>query len=244
MGPPKRAATSKSEAKASKKRKKDEDVEYAYEEDDTNDVEGAEADIPGAAARDAEKNDQSVQEDEFGAKDYRSQMILKPDNASRPLWVAPNGHIFLESFSPVYKHAHDFLIAISEPVCRPEFIHEYKLTAYSLYAAVSVGLQTNDIVEYLKRLSKTSVPDGIIEFIKLCTLSYGKVKLVLKHNKYFVESPFPEILQKLLKDPVIQECRLRRNVENESEEFIKQVSQLCRVVRFKTVSIIFLNEIS
>lgn len=37
---------------------------------------------------------------------------------------APNGHIFLESFSPVYKHAHDFLIAISEPVCRPEYIHE------------------------------------------------------------------------------------------------------------------------
>ncbi|CAH1112643.1 unnamed protein product [Psylliodes chrysocephalus] len=232
MGPPKRAATSKSEAKASKKRKKDEDVEYAYEEDDTNDVEGAEADIPGAAARDAEKNDQSVQEDEFGAKDYRSQMILKPDNASRPLWVAPNGHIFLESFSPVYKHAHDFLIAISEPVCRPEFIHEYKLTAYSLYAAVSVGLQTNDIVEYLKRLSKTSVPDGIIEFIKLCTLSYGKVKLVLKHNKYFVESPFPEILQKLLKDPVIQECRLRRNVENESEEFIKQVQDKKTVPTF------------
>lgn len=40
---------------------------------------------------------------------------------------APNGHIFLESFSPVYKHAHDFLIAISEPVCRPEHIHEVRL---------------------------------------------------------------------------------------------------------------------
>lgn len=52
---------------------------------------------------------------------------------------------------------------------------QYKLTAYSLYAAVSVGLQTHDIIEYLKRLSKTTVPDGIIEFIKLCTLSYGKV---------------------------------------------------------------------
>lgn len=45
-------------------------------------------------------------------------MALKSDNASRPLWVAPNGHIFLEAFSPVYKHAHDFLIAIAEPVCR------------------------------------------------------------------------------------------------------------------------------
>ncbi|XP_018569515.1 DNA excision repair protein haywire [Anoplophora glabripennis] len=229
MGPPKRFS-SKSEGKASKKRKKEEDDAWTYEEEETNDTE--EAAVPGAAARDAEKNDQSIQEDEFGAKDYRSQMILKPDNVSRPLWVAPNGHIFLESYSPVYKHAHDFLIAISEPVCRPEHIHEYKLTAYSLYAAVSVGLQTNDIIEYLKRLSKTSVPDGIVEFIKLCTLSYGKVKLVLKHNKYFVESPYPEILQKLLKDPVIQECRLRRNVENESEELITQVQDKKNVPTF------------
>ncbi|KAG8320623.1 TFIIH basal transcription factor complex helicase XPB subunit [Homalodisca vitripennis] len=198
-----------------KKRKKD-------EEEDSNNVddpgEGNDEDgVPGAAKKNAEAADQGVKEDEFGAKDYRGQMSLKSDHASRPLWVAPNGHIFLESFSPVYKHAHDFLIAISEPVCRPEHIHEYKLTAYSLYAAVSVGLETHDIIEYIKRLSKTTVPDGIVEFIKLCTLSYGKVKLVLKHNKYFVESPFPEVLQKLLKDPVIQECRLRRAVDKEKE---------------------------
>ncbi|XP_076361486.1 ATP-dependent DNA helicase hay isoform X2 [Tachypleus tridentatus] len=158
--------------------------------------------------------DESV-EDDFGAKDYRSQMILRTDHVSRPLWVAPDGHIFLESFSPVYKHTHDFLIAIAEPVCRPEHIHEYKLTAYSLYAAVSVGLQTNDIIEYLKRLSKTSIPEGIIEFIKMCTVSYGKIKLVLKHNRYYVESPFPDVLQKLLKDPVIQQCRLRRELDDE-----------------------------
>lgn len=175
--------------------------------------------VPAAAAKNAEKYDDGVKDDEYGAKDYRSQMELKIDHSSRPLWVAPNGHIFLESFSPVYKHAHDFLIAISEPVCRPEHIHEYKLTAYSLYAAVSVGLQTNDIIEYLKRLSKTSIPQGIIEFIQLCTLSYGKVKLVLKHNRYFVESPHPEVLQRILKDPVIQSCRLKRT-EDDGEGFI------------------------
>ena len=61
---------------------------------------------------------------------------------------APDGHIFLEAFSPVYKHARDFLIAIAEvslytalgktlhhpliytvslqPICRPQFIHEFK----------------------------------------------------------------------------------------------------------------------
>lgn len=59
------------------------------------------------------------------------------------------------------------MVAIAEPVCRPAHIHEYKLTAYSLYAAVSVGLQTSDIIEYLKKLSKTGVPDGIIQFIKV-----------------------------------------------------------------------------
>lgn len=170
-------------------------------------------------------------DDEYGAKDYRSQMELKIDHTSRPLWVAPNGHIFLESFSPVYKHAHDFLIAISEPVCRPEHIHEYKLTAYSLYAAVSVGLQTDDIIEYLKRLSKTSIPQGIIEFIQLCTLSYGKVKLVLKHNKYFVESPHPEVLQKILKDPVIQSCRLKRT-ENEEDGFITSLQDKTKPMAF------------
>ena len=37
--------------------------------------------------------------------------------------------------------ASDFLIAIAEPVCRPECMHEYSLTPHSLYAAVSVGLQ-------------------------------------------------------------------------------------------------------
>lgn len=195
--------------------------------DNTSESDG----VPGAASKNAETNDENVNTDEYGAKDYRAQMQLRPDHNNRPLWVAPNGHVFLESFSPVYKHAHDFLIAISEPVCRPEHIHEYKLTAYSLYAAVSVGLQTHDIVEYLKRLSKTTIPEGILEFIRLCTLSYGKVKLVLKHNKYFIESPHPEVLQKLLKDPVIQKCRL---IRSEGEGFIQGTLDGKAITQFGT----------
>ncbi|CDW57009.1 DNA excision repair protein haywire [Trichuris trichiura] len=163
------------------------------------------ADVPNVASR---KLSDQLSNDEFGAKDYRDDMPLKPDHACRPLWVAPNGHIFLESFSPIYQQAHDFLIAIAEPLCRPEFIHEYQLTAYSLYAAVSVGLQTKGIIEYLDRLSKSDLPRGIVEFIQLCTLSYGKVKLVLKENRYFVESNHPDVIQKLVKDQVVQECLL------------------------------------
>uniref|UniRef100_A0A8K9UXZ6 General transcription and DNA repair factor IIH helicase/translocase subunit XPB n=1 Tax=Oncorhynchus mykiss TaxID=8022 RepID=A0A8K9UXZ6_ONCMY len=185
--------------KSSKKRVYD-------EEEDEEEAMGSESQeaIPAAAGKTVDES--AIKLDEYGAKDYRLQMLLKNDHGSRPLWVAPDGHIFLEAFSPVYKYAQDFLVAIAEPVCRPVHVHEYKLTAYSLYAAVSVGLQTSDIVEYLQKLSKTSVPDGIVQFIKLCTVSYGKVKLVLKHNRYFVESAFPEVIQRLLQDSVIRDC--------------------------------------
>lgn len=55
--------------------------------------------------------------------------------------------------------------------------------------------------------NQVPVPDTILSFIRDRTLSYGKVKLVLKHNKYFVESSHPETLQFLLKDRVIREAR-------------------------------------
>ncbi|KAI0329109.1 DNA helicase [Cubamyces sp. BRFM 1775] len=144
----------------------------------------------------------------FQEQDF-SWLHLKPDHTSRPIWISPeDGHIILEAFSPIAEQAQDFLVAISEPVSRPAFIHEYKLTSYSLYAAVSVGLQTEDIIEVLNRLSKVPVPDSIVDFIRERTLSYGKVKLVLKHNKYYVESSHPETLQILLKDKIIREARV------------------------------------
>ncbi|CAD5112992.1 DgyrCDS2195 [Dimorphilus gyrociliatus] len=217
MGNHKRDRKDKEKRKAKKGKfvEDQEDSQYDEIDDEPEDPQS----VPKIASKnDMDKEISTAAEDEFGAKDYRSILELKLDHNARPLYVAPNGHIFLESFSPVYKHAHDFLIAISEPVSRPEHIHEYKLTAYSLYAAVSVGLQTNDIIEYLKRLCKTTLPEGIVEFIKLCTVSYGKVKMVLKHNKYFIESRHPEILQKLLRDPEIAACRLVKEESHLKEE--------------------------
>jgi DNA excision repair protein ERCC-3 len=71
-------------------------------------------------------------------------------------------------------------------------MHEYNLTPHSLYAAVSVGLETETIIAVLNKLSKTKLPKEMIDFIHGSTANYGKVKLVLKKNRYFVESPFPE----------------------------------------------------
>jgi DNA excision repair protein ERCC-3 len=144
-----------------------------------------------------------------GKRDF-SYLPLKPDSKSRPIWIDPlRGHIILENFNPLAEQAKDFLITIAEPQSRPTFLHEYSLTTHSLYAAVSVGLLPQDIVNTLERFSKTPLPQSIIGFIQSCASSYGKVKLVIKDTKYFVESNDPEVLQKLLKDPVIGPCRVQ-----------------------------------
>ena len=141
-----------------------------------------------------------------------SYLTLKPDHENRPLWVDANkARITLESFSPLATQAQDFLTTIAEPLSRPEFLHEYALTVHSLYAAVSVGLVPQDIISFLDRLSKTPLPIEIKNFILDCTKAFGKVKLVLKDNKFFLETPDNQVLQKLLRDEVISSQRTGDN---------------------------------
>ncbi|KFK22354.1 hypothetical protein AALP_AAs42226U000300 [Arabis alpina] len=84
--------------------------------------------------------------------------------------------ILLETFSPLYKQAYDFLITIAEPVCRPEAMHEYNLTTHSLHAAVSVGLDTETIITVLNKLSKTNLPKEMIDFIHDSTANYSHIE--------------------------------------------------------------------
>jgi hypothetical protein len=47
-----------------------------------------------------------------------SDFQLKPDHASRPLWIDETGTIIMEGFSPIAEQAQDFLVAVAEPVSR------------------------------------------------------------------------------------------------------------------------------
>ncbi|KAJ4292264.1 DNA repair helicase RAD25 [Collariella sp. IMI 366227] len=140
--------------------------------------------------------DEFVTKFTFGSKRLQSQ--ADPDNCT----------VVLERFNPLAEQATDFLITIAEPKSRPTFLHEYALTPHSLYAAVSVGLRPKDIINTLERFLKTPLPAAVRKTIEDHTRSYGKVKLVLKHNKYFVESVDAEVLQTLLKDEVIGALRV------------------------------------
>ena len=105
------------------------------------------------------------------------------------MWIGNDCLILLEAFSPLYKVATDFLVAIAEPVSRPQHIHEYRLTRYSLYAAASVGLSDVDIKQVLSRLAKNKeIPHLVREFIEEHSSSYGKAKVMIKNNQHFIEA--------------------------------------------------------
>lgn len=147
-----------------------------------------------------------------------SNLKLKPDHNARPCWTCPDGAIYLEAFHSLYTSAYDFLVAIAEPVARPEFLHEYRLTPYSLYAAVATNIETESIIKVLDRLSKNVLPVGVANFIRECTKRYGKAKLVLKHNKFYVESEYPAVLRELLRDSKISQSRVAEETSTAGDD--------------------------
>lgn len=151
-----------------------------------------------------------------------NSLQLKSDADKRPLYVCPNGYIFLEVYNPLYRHATDFLIAIADPVTRPYYIHEYKVTPYSLYAAASLGLTTTDIIDGLNRLSKVELTTQLIELIRSKTERCGKVRLLLNQQHYYIESDEINVLDELLNDDYIYDARVDIKNRIESEKKLKQ----------------------
>ncbi|KAL6181280.1 hypothetical protein ACLB2K_047935 [Fragaria x ananassa] len=152
-----------------------------------------------------------------GEKGEYNKLEWKPDHPNRPLWVCPNGRVIFEASSVFYEHAQDFLIAVAEPVRRAELIHEYNLTPESLFAAASTGLEPETIISVLNKLSKNNLAKQLIDFIQSSTANCGKAKLVLKNNRYFVESTFPEVMNTLLNDKLVSEARISRITSNGKE---------------------------
>eukprot|EP00518_Triparma_eleuthera_P017224 CAMPEP_0197555046 /NCGR_PEP_ID=MMETSP1320-20131121/12548_1 /TAXON_ID=91990 /ORGANISM="Bolidomonas sp., Strain RCC2347" /LENGTH=171 /DNA_ID=CAMNT_0043116007 /DNA_START=174 /DNA_END=686 /DNA_ORIENTATION=+ len=146
---------------------------------------------------------------------------LHPDHHLRPIWTLPTGHILLETSSPLYAKAYDFLVTIAEPQTRPTHLHTYLLTPYSLYAASAVSMTEEIIVSTLERLSKGPVPENVKGFIKKCTSRYGKVKLVLREGRMYVEARGDEegtgILRTLSGNKEIAKARVYRDAKRDEE---------------------------
>jgi DNA excision repair protein ERCC-3 len=126
--------------------------------------------------------------------------MIMGSHTSKPLWISPNGYILFETFSKVIEEIEDFLITVSEPVSRTKMVQEFVLTPYALYAAVTSGMETQDILKIIMKLSKNILPKVIYKMIKICTKFYGKMHLILYKRSYFIYTPDIFLLKSLLKD--------------------------------------------
>ena len=96
---------------------------------------------------------------------------------------------------------------------------------------MATNITTDAIIKVLERLSKNNVPKYVCHlFIQECTKRYGKAKLVLKHNNFFVESEHPSVLRELLRDLLISQARiaddLATGIEKDSDYFFIQTKAL------------------
>ena len=121
----------------------------------------------------------------------------------KPLWTSPNGYILFEIFIKTIEEIEDFLITISEPVSRTKMIQEFVLTPYALYAAVTSGMETQDVLKIIAKLSKNLLPKVVYKMIKVCTKFYGKMHLILYKHSYFIYTPDLLLVKSLLKDTEI-----------------------------------------
>lgn len=216
----------KEKKKRAKKRRKRGDGAFSSASDSTS--EDIDADDPGPRAEEDHHPEipalpmpeagADIGEGEEGDMRDFTALKLKPDHESRPVWVSADRRILLETFSPIYKQAYDFLVAIAEPVSRPELMHEYRLTAYALYAAVSVGLDAESIIRALRMLCKTDLPPEVPAFVRDQTKTLGKTKLILKKGRYLIQTFDENVLRLFLNDHVIQRARVTSNPDAEATE--------------------------
>ncbi|KAI4838011.1 TFIIH basal transcription factor complex helicase XPB subunit [Plasmodium brasilianum] len=153
----------------------------------------------------------SINVQQRGFHDYSKDMKLKKNHMNKPLWICSDGFIYLEMFNSCSKQASDFLITIAEPICRPELIHEFQLTIFSLYAAISVGITLDELLINLDKFSKNILPNELVHNITKSAESFGKAKLVLRENKYYIEATDKAELDYLLNNNIIKNARIYSN---------------------------------
>lgn len=155
---------------------------------------------------------------QYSGRDDLQAMRLHRDHARRPIWVCPGGRIIFEATHPQAAQVTDFLIAIAEPISRPEIVHEYQITVLSLSAAVSTGIEVDQIIKLLVGLAKNILDEEFLHFVAERGRTIGKLKMVLRNNRHFLESADRGLLRKLCSDVDIAASLVRRAPGAEDDE--------------------------
>ncbi len=115
-----------------------------------------------------------------------------------PIIVQSDRSVLLEVQNPRFSEARQFLAGFAELDKSPEYIHTYRITPISLWNAAASGLQAEQILEQLARLSKFGVPPTIVKEIRDLMSRYGLVRLEKEGDNLLLVSDDPTLLAELM----------------------------------------------
>lgn len=121
--------------------------------------------------------------------------------------------VLLEKDHPGFEAARRELSRFAELVKSPASFHTYRLTPLSMWNAAAQGLETNDILDRIRALSKMEVPAQVIKDITLWLSRYGRLKLSQSMEQpevLLLQSKSPEFIDELLKLDSVQKLNLSR----------------------------------
>lgn len=113
---------------------------------------------------------------------------------------------------------------VAEPKSRQEFMHCYEINPASLNAAITLGLSSDQIIDKLSLYNKMKhISMEVQDYIRETTSSFGKAKLVLKDNRYFIECEDKQVIdfyktQDALTDCWLDESEWKIGAHGEEEE--------------------------
>lgn len=146
--------------------------------------------------------------------------------------------LFLETFTPNFKECYEFIVLIAEPQSRQEFIQTFEINSKSLFASVTLGYDSKKIIKSLEYFNKfVSINQEIQDYIKRTTESYGKCRLVLKENSYFLESDFKTILEYYLSIKVLRDCWIGKIVKVNDGGFSEKETNITAETNNKLINI-------
>ncbi|KAK7196113.1 DNA repair helicase and transcription factor protein [Novymonas esmeraldas] len=116
--------------------------------------------------------------------------------------------IIAESFRASYESIRPTLSALAEAISRPSLVHEYRLTPFSLGAAVSNGIGAVEAATFLETYAYGLADDGerrgeVRRFIESCMGRYHRARIVIDMERTVVQCKDEETARMLLSDPVI-----------------------------------------
>ncbi|KAG5496453.1 hypothetical protein JKF63_02755 [Porcisia hertigi] len=116
--------------------------------------------------------------------------------------------IIAESFRSSYGAIRPFLMALAEAISRPSLMHEYRVTPFSLGAAVSSGIDAAEATTFLETyaygLAENSARRQLVrQFIQSCMMRYNLARIIIDSERTVVQCKDEETAQMLLHDAVI-----------------------------------------